>query len=78
MERMVHMTVASERRLGWPMSRLKRLSTGLGWPSERMGPQLQATYPQPPAVSRETTGQATATPEVEEAAALIWKCLADV
>src|ERR1700712_569939 len=53
---MAHVTVASERRLGWPMTRLKRFSTGLGWPAERVGPQVEPGGPQPAPVSRETAG----------------------
>jgi chromosome partitioning protein len=57
---MVHMTVASERRLGWPKKRLKRFSTGLGWPGEPANPQPEASYPQEALVSRETPAAAEA------------------
>jgi chromosome partitioning protein len=50
--------MVSERKLGWPMNRLRRLSTGLGWPTEPVGPQTPASYPQVADVSRETTATA--------------------
>jgi chromosome partitioning protein len=64
------MTTVTERKLGWPMNRLRRLSTGLGWPTEPVGPQTAPGYPQVAEVSRETTPTAapTATPAVAPAA----------
>jgi chromosome partitioning protein len=62
------MTTVSERKLGWPMNRLRRLSTGLGWPAEPVDPQVPASYPQNLNVSRETAAVPTPAPSAQEPA----------
>lgn len=45
---------SQDHGLGWPRRRTEKLSTDLGWPVERVNPQMDPSFPQSDDVSRET------------------------